>query len=194
MLGQDVRRGAVVDDRDAPLVRRQPNQQGPRQRLLASQRPESCLRPSRDDGGVGPEERWRAADDLPVGQRDVDRDVVSATRHDHGARASGSPKTANQYNSGSRRVQPSRPPSRSSAPRIVSRPMIVPTSPSVRSLNAAPRIAVAAHRWSGLMSRSARPWVPGVYAQTNRSFVSNGKRAAARWVASSPSSQARPRP
>ena len=78
VLGEDVGRGAVVDDRSLPLVGRQPRQQCPRQRLLAGQGPEARLRPRRDDGRVGPEERRRAADDLPVGQRDVDRDVVSA--------------------------------------------------------------------------------------------------------------------
>ncbi len=115
------------------------------------------------------------------------------TRHDHGARASGSPKTANQYSSGSRRVQPPRPPSRSSAPRTVSSAMTEATSPAVRcAQRRAEDRPSPPLRCSGLMSRSASPSrVPGVYAQTNRSFVSNGKTAAARCVASSPSSHAR---
>ena len=78
-------------------------------------------------------------------------------RHDHGADDPGSPNTANQYSSGSRRSAPRPPPDRSSSPRTVSSAMIAAISPAVRELIAEATIALAAARWSGRMSRIARP-------------------------------------
>ena len=109
------------------------------------------------------------------------------TRHDHGARASGSPKpqtsTTRDPAASSRRVRRVR----ALEDRFEAHDRAdLAFGPLAQRR---PEDRVAAH-WSGLMSRSASPWVPGVYAQ-ERSFVSNGKTAAARWVASSPSSQAR---
>ena len=70
--------------------------------------------------------------------------------------------------------------------------MIAAISPAVRELIAEATIAREAARWSGRMSRIASPCRgPGVYAQTKRSGVSNGKVAWARWASSRPSSHAR---
>ena len=133
-----------------------------------------------NDGRVGPEERRRGADNLPVGQRDVDRDVVSAD-----------PPRPRRMGVG---LAEDREPVQLGIP---PRPAAATTSALERTEDrferddrgdltrgplaqrCAGRVPFAAARWSGCMSRSASPSrVPGVYAQTNRSFVSNGKTAA----------------
>ena len=186
-------RSPIADDRRRPLVGRQSGQQGSRERLLAGQGPETRLRPTWNDGRVGPEEGRRAADDLPVGQRDVDRDVVSANpprprRMRVGLAEDGEPvqlgipprpaaATAFAFERSEDRFE------RDDRGDLSGRPL------AQRRLEDRRRSPLVVR---GVMSRSASPSrVPGVYAQTNRSFVSNGKTAAARWVASSPSSQAR---
>ena len=105
MLGQDVRRGAVVDDRDA---RRSSgvNQQGPASVSPVSAR--SVCGPVGTTAGLAPRNDGVLPMTCPSASVTWTATWCPPTRHDHGARASGSPKTANQYNSGSRRVQPSR--------------------------------------------------------------------------------------
>ena len=115
-------------------------------------------RPARDDRRVRPEERWRRPDHAIVGDRHVDRDVVAAD----------TPRPRRRANPGRRRPRTStargrvassrdRPPACSSCPRTVSSAMIAAISPAVRELIAAATIALEAARWSGRMSRIARP-------------------------------------
>ncbi len=68
------------------------------------------------------------------------------TRQDHGSFEPGVPNTATQYSSGSRRIQPDRPPACSSSPRTVSSAMIAAISPAVRELIAAATTALEAAR------------------------------------------------
>ncbi len=129
---------------------------------------------------------------LPITRPSATATVIATwwppTRQAHGESPPGSPKTANQYSSGSRRGQPGLPPWRSRSPRTVSSAMTARTSRAPRSLIDAVTIKIAASRWGGDMSAIARPLrSPGVKAQTNRSSVSKGKVARARCAGSSPS-------
>ena len=156
--GEDVGRRDVVDHGHAALRRRQLREQRARELLLARQRPLARRGPLGIDRRVRPEERRRRADHAIVGDRHVDRDMVAADAPRPRRRRPASPKTANQYSSGSRRIQPARPPARSSSPRTVSSAMIA------RDLAGGPRAhrrrrrsPLDAARWSGRMSRIARP-------------------------------------
>ena len=136
VLGQDVRRGPVVDDRDASA--RRASAQPARSSPASPRRPGPGSPPAAHRGttaGLAPRNDGVLPMTCPSASVTWIATWCPPTRHDHGARASGSPKTANQYSSGSRRVQPPRPPSRSSAPRTVSRrhDRADLTAPSARS-------------------------------------------------------------
>ena len=123
-------------------------------------------RPARDDRRVRPEERRRRADHPTAGEREVDRDVMAADpprprRPPNPA----SPKTANQYSSGSRRLQSDRPAARSSSPRTVSRAMIAAISPggSARSSPTRPRRRRRHAGRAACRGAPGPPAGPGVY-------------------------------